>query len=287
MLPNTNSRRITNMTEAERKELEALKGKSDLTDDEKARLAALEAKAKEGETFSKEYVESLRKENAKYRTRAKEVSDKLKAFEGIDPDKYKELETASEKAEKERLEKAGEWDKLRDKLVADHQAELAKKDEVIANQQKDIAKLEGEIGKTVRSHQVSTEAMVAEAINPGVVEMIVETKTEIKTTDDGKRVIVVLDAEGNPDIDPKTGKPKTVAQLLQDMKTSKEYAHLFKGGSGGAGSGTENFAGKSIKNPWSAEHSNLTLQGQIIRHDPDQARRMIKEAGKEPATYGL
>jgi hypothetical protein len=275
------------MTDAEKRELEALKAKSDLTDEEKARLAELEAKANDGETFSKEYVENLRKENAKYRTRAKEAAEKLRTYDGVDPAKFKELQQAAEQAEKDKLTKAGEWDKLREKLVADHNAEIAKKDDVIKTQQGMIDRLESDIGRTIRSHKVATEATVAEAINPSVVEMIVETKTKIETNEDGARKIVVLDAEGNPDIDIKTGKPKTVAQLLADMKSSKEYAHLFKGGAAGAGSGTENFNGKSVKNPWRAESHNLTLQGQLVQGNPDMARRFIKEAGKDPKVYGL
>lgn len=278
------------LTEAEKKELDALKAKTDPTDAEKTRIATLEAKEKEDDgdqTFSKDYVESLRKENAKYRTRAKEAEEARAKFDGVDPEKYREYQAAVEAAEQDKLKSAGEWDKLRAKLVDMHTAELAKKDEAITAMQAQITQLESDLGRTVRSHEVGVEASIAEAINPKLVEMVVESQTKVEKTEDGKRKIVVLDADGQPAIDIKTGKPKTVAQLLQEMKTSSEYAHLFKGGRVGAGSGTDNFGSKSMNNPWKPEFVNLMLQGQLIKDNPDAARRYIIEAGKAPAVYGL
>lgn len=280
------------LTEAEKKELEALKAKADLTADEKTRLAALEAKSAEGaeggeETFSKAYVEALRKESAKYRIRAKELDEKLAALDGVDKAKYDELMAAQAKAEQDKLEGRGEWDKLRAQLIEAHAGELSKKDKEIAELKSTINKLENDLGATIRSHEVSVQASIAKAINPSLVDMVVQSKTKIETGEDGRRVVRVLDTDGAISIDPKTGKPKTVAQLLQDLKSSTEYAHLFEGGYKGAGSGTETFNGKSIKNPWKADSSNLTLQGQIIRDNPDTAKRLITEAGKDPATYGL
>jgi hypothetical protein len=40
-------------------------------------------------------------------------------------------------------------------------------------------------------------------------------------------------------------------------------------------------------NPWKAGSVNLTRQCQLVRQNPDKARSMIKEAGKDPALYGL
>ena len=277
------------LKDEEKKELEALKAKTDLTEAEKKRMADLDAKAKEtnDETFSKDYVETLRKENAKYRIRAKEADEKLASYDGIDPDEYKKLKDAAAKAEQDKLKSEGAWDKLREKLVADHNAEMTKKDAEVVALKANNEKLEADIGRTIRSHEVAVEASIAEAINPKLVELVVESKTKVEVDKDGKRTITVLDTDGAPSIDAKTGKPKTIAQLLQDMKTSVEYAHLFKGGNDGAGSRTDNFDGKSVKNPWKADSLNLTLQGQIIKANPEMARRMIKEVGKNPQDYGL
>lgn len=42
-----------------------------------------------------------------------------------------------------------------------------------------------------------------------------------------------------------------------------------------------------LKNPFSAEHENLTEQGKLLREDPRKAASLIRAAGQNPATYGL
>ncbi|ASF27841.1 scaffolding protein [Bacillus amyloliquefaciens] len=41
------------------------------------------------------------------------------------------------------------------------------------------------------------------------------------------------------------------------------------------------------KNPFSQDHLNLTEQGRILKSDPEQARKLIIQAGGNPAIYGL
>lgn len=42
------------------------------------------------------------------------------------------------------------------------------------------------------------------------------------------------------------------------------------------------------KNPWSdGQDFSMAAQGQIIRSNPDQARALIRQAGKDPKTFGL
>ena len=271
------------LTEAEKKELEALKAKGDdLNDDEKAKLKELEAKAtaQDEPTFSETYVKELRKENAKYRTAAKEIEKKLAAYDGVDPEKYKEMLDAQEEAKKKELEDAGEWDKLRDQLLDAHNEELGGKDKTIAEMQGQIDALTAEIKSTVLDNEIANAAAVAEAFNPSVVGMVIKTMTKVETLEDGKRVVRVLDAEGKDKINIKTGKPFTITDLIADMKQSQEYATLFKGGVPGAGSGGENFDGNSVKNPWKkGEHWNLTEQGRIFMQDKDLAKRLMAEAG--------
>lgn len=46
-------------------------------------------------------------------------------------------------------------------------------------------------------------------------------------------------------------------------------------------------ASGTISNPFSAEHENLTQQGQLIRSDPSKAASLIRAAGLNPAQFGL
>lgn len=53
--------------------------------------------------------------------------------------------------------------------------------------------------------------------------------------------------------------------------------------------GTGNSAANlpTVKNPFSQDHLNLTEQGHILRSDPEQAKKLIIQAGGNPAIYGL
>lgn len=42
-----------------------------------------------------------------------------------------------------------------------------------------------------------------------------------------------------------------------------------------------------VKNPFTKENFNMTEQGQLVRNDPDEARKLITQAGGDPAKYGL
>lgn len=271
------------MTEAEKKELEALKAKAELTADEKKRLEALTAKEKEGaaseKTYSEDYVRSLREENAKYRTKAKAAEEKLAKLDGVDRDEYEALKAKQKELDEKKLMDAGEFNKLREQLVADHQKELDKintEKSAIAEQKK---ALEMELNRTILSHEIAVAASVAQAINPRLVEMVAIQNMQVEQLEGGQRIIKVLDSAGNPRNDLKTGEPLRVSQYLEEMKQDESFAHLFAGGKAGANSGTVNFKGSKIVNPWKKESFNLTLQGSILKADPALATRLKAEAG--------
>ncbi|PYH25658.1 hypothetical protein US8_03461 [Bacillus altitudinis] len=83
-------------------------------------------------------------------------------------------------------------------------------------------------------------------------------------------------------------------EQLTALKESDSY--LFEEGNdsspGLAGRqphGTGNSAANlpTAKNPFSQDHLNLTEQGNILRSDPEQAKKLIIQAGGNPAIYGL
>lgn len=284
------------MTQEQIAKLEALRKKaaSDLSEEEnaeKTELEALEAKeAGDGgddPKYTQAYVEKLRSDAAKYRIKAKEHGEKLAQFEGIDPEKYREMLRQIEEAEKKKLEAKGDWDKLRDQLVEAHGKELAAKDQAHQALQAENAKLQDDINKIILKHEVGVHSTVAKAINPELVEMVVMGKVKVDVDDNGNRSIKVLDTDKKDRLDPKTGELFSVPQLINELKQSQQYAHLFEGGTYGAGGKGEYFEGKNISNPWKAESFNLTMQGTILQKDQNLAKRLITEAGKVPASYGL
>jgi len=271
------------MTDAEKKEFEALKAKTDRTKEEQAKLDALTAKADadDGEkTYGEPYVKSLRQEAAKYRTKTREMEERLAKFDGIDPEQIQALLKKAEEDEKKGLEEKGDFAKLREQLIEAHKTELSKKDAAAAELTAKIASLEGELNRTILGYEVATAAAVAKAINPRLVEMVALNNMKVETTDDGRRVVRVLDKDGQPRVDLKTGAPLSTSQFIEEMKQIEEYAHLFAGAKAGAGStSTHNFQGNRIVNPWKKESHNLTVQAQILRSDPNLAARLKEEAG--------
>lgn len=270
------------MTEAERKRLEALKAKAELTDDEKKELEALEAKAAaaDDKTYGEAYVKELRKESGKYRTRAKELEESLAKFDGMDPEEYRRLKDAAAEAEKARLTKEGDFEKLRQQLVADFDKDKAKLATQLAEKDTAYAALESELNRTIMAHEISIQASMAKAINPKLVEMVIMQTAKVEKTEDGRRVIKILDGKGEPRVDLKTGEPFKIGQLLEEMKQTEEFAHLFAGGKPGAGSGTVNVGGRRIANPWKKESFNLSEQGRIYKENPELANRLKAEAGE-------
>ncbi|MFW0912038.1 phage scaffolding protein [Bacillus altitudinis] len=90
------------------------------------------------------------------------------------------------------------------------------------------------------------------------------------------------------------GKVIGLDEQLTDLKESDSYLFNVENDSppGLAGRqphGTGNSAANlpTAKNPFSQDHLNLTEQGNILRSDPEQAKKLIIQAGGNPAIYGL
>jgi DNA repair exonuclease SbcCD ATPase subunit len=45
--------------------------------------------------------------------------------------------------------------------------------------------------------------------------------------------------------------------------------------------------GKIVDNPFASDTFNLKKQGELVKEKPETAKKLIKAAGKNPATYGL
>lgn len=275
------------MTAEEKARLVALRAKGAvLTDEEKAELEALavkeaaEKKAEEDKTYGEAYVKELRNEAAKYRTKMKEFEAKLASFDGVDPEEHRRLKEAQEALEHERLTKAGDFEKIRQKLVDEHTKELGKEKEKMTGLELEINRLKNELQQTIIRNEIANAASVAKALNPRLVELAVAPFVKVEEVDGVGKVIKVVEADGTPRQNLKTGKPLSIIELMEEMKQSEEYAMLFSGGTSGASSNTtHSFNNTSIKNPWKKESFNLTLQGQIVKTSPELAARLKAEAG--------
>ena len=267
------------LTAEQKAELEALKAKTDQTDDDKARMAELEAIGNE-KTFSEAYVKGLRTEAAKYRTKNKEVEEKLAKLDGIDVDKYNEMIQKAEENETQKLKDSGQWETLKEQLVNTHAEEAGKWGTEKAELIQKAEGLEAELNSTILGQEIAIEAGNAKAINAKLVNITLASLglVKVEKSEEGERSIIVYDDKGVARIN-SSGDPMSVKELLEDMKGSQEYAHLFAGGKVGAGSDTVHFHGQTFENPWAKDTINLTRQGEIFQKDKALANKLKAEAG--------
>lgn len=73
---------------------------------------------------------------------------------------------------------------------------------------------------------------------------------------------------------------KSVKEYVESIAEDDDNAHHFKprGGSGTGGTMTTSGGGKVTDNPWSRATFNLTKQGQILKQNPELAKRLKAEA---------
>lgn len=157
----------------------------------------------------------------------KQFAEKLKAFEGVDPERYQTLIKAHEEAETKRQLEAGNFKALEQQLIEKHQTELQKKQA-----------REEFLFKQVESHLIDavlTQEIVAQKGSPKLLLPHLKTRAKV-FEEDGGFVAKVIDDKGNPQIGDSKGTPKTFAQLVDEFKNNPEFQRAFEP-SGAAGSG--------------------------------------------------
>ena len=265
------------MTEEEKKALEEQQERERL-ESEKLKEEKEDGKGDDDKQYGEAYVKGLREENAKWRKRVREIEERLEKLDGVDPDEYQQLKEAQVQAERDKLAKNGEFDKIKDQLMQGHAKELGKKDEEIIGLKSKVSTLEIELHNTILDNAITIEAAAAKCLNPALLALQIKNEAKIEITDDGRRVIKLLDDSGTTKFNSK-GDNMSVKDRIAEMKQDEAFAMLFEGGIQGAGSGTGNARAGRLQNPWKKESFNLTKQGQIIRENPDLAKRFAAEVG--------
>ena len=182
-------------------------------------------------------LDAERAARAKAEKRARKASEMLP--EGFDPDRYKELLDAEERRATEQAEKKGEWDKLKSQLQEQHTTQLGEKDGVINEQAEEIR------GLLVDAAAASLLAQDGTKGSPTLLLPIIRQRTQVQRSEDGKRRVLVLDAEGERMLSPKgDGTDATLKDLLLQLKDDPEYSRAFDG-TGAAGGGSANSNGSA------------------------------------------
>lgn len=146
------------------------------------------------------------------------------------------LIAAEETNKQTALERAGEWDKLKQQMNEKHQTELKKWEGLTEAEKQANVKLRGKLER----YLVDAKATAAIAAAQGEPELLLPiVKRFMKVTEDpdtGEFSTSIVDDKGGARVNGK-GDPLTVDELLAEMKSSEKLGRAFQAsGSSGGGS---------------------------------------------------
>lgn len=196
-------------------------------DDSKVDLSAPEVKAAI-ETATAAAVKELKTKNEQLREEKVNANKKLQEFEGINPEEVRKLKDEAEKSEREKQEKAGNWDSLKIQMQEKHGKEIKEKDDRIAF-----------LYKAVETHLVDSKLTRALAEAKGSAHLLLHPlKQHVGVYEENDQILArVIDPGTNtPRIGDASGKPMTMEQLVAEFKENDIYAQAFEAtGTGGSG----------------------------------------------------
>lgn len=188
------------------------------------------------------------------------LTNQLKAFEGLDVEKAKELLKKQEELDSANLIKSGDIPKIID-------AKLNPVLQQLTAEKNRTAQLQAQLEETTLTKAV-TEAGTKRGVRASAVaDLQARAKAAFK---------VVNGVPVSND-----GSETTLDAWVDSLVTSA--AHLFEtNAGGGADSNGSGGAGSQHgqKNPWKQETWNLTEQSRIARHNPNLAASLRKAAGR-------
>ena len=175
-----------------------------------------------------EETEGLRLNRDEVLKEKKSLTEKLRKYKDVDPEKYAELTALQEEAERKAAEESGNFETLKTQLMEQHAKEL------------DTEKSKGEkLTRSLENYLVRAAATKAIADADGTVDLLlphVIARLRVMENDDGHFARVV-DTEGQPVLeDAAKGIPMTIDTLVTgEMK--EKFPSAFKG-TGATGGGT-------------------------------------------------
>lgn len=185
---------------------------------------------------------ALQKEREAAKTAAKQAS--AWASLGKTPDEIQQLVEAQAQAERDKLVKGGEWDKL--------------KAQMLEQQDKEREQLESRLkakDSAIERHLIDGEAKAAIAAAKGAPTLLLpHVKSQVRVVEEGGEYVVrVVDKLGNPRVDAK-GEFLSITDLVSEMRQSEVFGRAFEASGttgGGAGGNPSNPNFKPSTADWS------------------------------------
>jgi hypothetical protein len=198
----------------------------------------------EKETFTKEEVAALIADNekglkanqAELLKDVKATKAKLSAYEGVDPEKYKQLEAAAAEAERKKAAAEGDFKSLEQQLTKKYESmievERGEKTKLRTSMERNL--VDAAAAQELAKHSDSPKMLLP------------HIRAQMKVVEqDGEFYARVVDGNGNVRIGTGQGSaPMSLSELIEEMKQDKEFAPAFRGsGSSGSGAGRSNAGG--------------------------------------------
>ena len=185
---------------------------------------------------------ALQKEREAAKTATKQAS--AWAALGKTPEEIQQLVEAQAQAERDKLAKGGEWDKLKAQMLEQH------------NKEREADKAAINAGKAaIERHLIDGQASAAISAAKGVpVLLLPHVKAHVRVVEDGGEYVVrVVDKLGNPRVDAK-GEFLSITDLVSEMRQSEVFGRAFEASGttgGGAGGNPSNPNFKPSTADWS------------------------------------
>lgn len=227
----------------------------------------LDVEGAEGEDDIQGLKKALQEERDAARKFQRQLKQAQEASSGIDKEKYEELLQKEQEAEEAAALKAGEFEKLKEQMLAKHREEIDKwKSEV----KRRDSRIEDLTIETAVVNELSKAGGNVELLRPHVRKHL---KLDNETLE-----MVVLDNDGStPKVDGE-GKPAKLESLISEMRKSDTFASAFKateqsgggsdpGGDGGSGStgnagGTPKLKTEGLKRSTMTDRQKIDFQNE-------------------------
>lgn len=194
----------------------------------------------------------------KERKAARDAVGMTKAWKdlGKTPEEIAALVAAHEQAEKDKLKKAGEWDKLRHQMDEQHQQALAKEAEK-ANAYR--SKLERTLVDAAGARALAEAKGNTELLLPHL-------KARVKVIEEnGELEVRVVDAQGNPRVNAK-GEFLSIPDVVSEMRQSDTFAPGFLApNASGGGARPSGAAGSKTMSRSQFEQLAPAQRGEVAR----------------------
>lgn len=215
--------------------------------------------ADEPKTYTQEQVDAMlaeqtaglkanREEIAK---EAKTAKAKLAAYDGVDPEKYRQLVAAAEEAERKKATAEGDFKQLEAQLVKKYETEIEKERTVSTRYR-----------SAVERHLIDAAAASELAKYSDTPRLLLpHIRSRMKVVEqDGEFHARIVDDQGNVKIGKGQGStPMTLPELIEEMRQDQEFAPAFRGSGSSGGGATKAAAGGGSQRVISADDGAAIL----------------------------